>query len=233
LNFGPHYAASILSGRFNESVGADHPRLLKAIKQAGHEIGLHGYDHFWWAENIWDASEERVRMDMERAIGVFRHTAGFEPSAWASPNWRCSVSSIKFVDDHPFAYGADCRGTEAFFPKIDGYIGRKIQIPITLPCLHEIRNYMSSADPKHIMKEFISRLKNGLNVWCIHDYYEGVLERKLFSGLIERLKSDGWTFTPLIELVNSINPKTVPVVEIERRSLPGGRGNVSCQAAQV
>jgi peptidoglycan/xylan/chitin deacetylase (PgdA/CDA1 family) len=227
--FGPVYLARQALG-WPGSVGLDHGDVLRRVVAEGHELGVHGFDHYWWAEHVFDADRAALKADMDRAIDALRRSAGHEPSAWASPNWRCSGVSLSLVDEFGFRYGADTRGRTPFVPVAPGYEGRTPQLPISLPCLHEIADYRGTTDAGVIRDEFVRHLRPGYNVWCIHDYYEGLLRRELFTGALDAVLAGGWTVVPIADLARDIAPGSVPSARIARARVPGGRGDVSCQA---
>jgi len=213
-------------------VGADHPTILRTILENGHELGVHGYDHFWWAENVWDAEEELLRKDMEQGVAAFQRITGNPPHVWAAPNWRCSQASLMLLEDFGFSYGADCRGYGPFRPKIDDWEAKIVQLPITLPCLHEIAQHLHTKDHQRIINHFLSRIQAGFNVWCIHGYYEGVLERALFRKCVQAIKTHQQTWPTLQELSTGLDQQAVPTGRLLKTHLPGGRGKVSFQGME-
>ncbi len=229
--FGMSYLAKQFLGHPG-NVGADHPEILRRISAEGHELGVHGYDHFWWAENIWISKADAIKREMEKGLGALKQTAGIEANVWASPNWRCSLASLQFVDRYGFPYGADSRGVSPFFPVIGDWRGSTIQLPITLPCLHEVRGYLDTADRQAIINDFVSHVTDTFNIWCIHDYYEGILERELFSMALKELISSGYRLVPIKELLNGIDPRSILSCEMIKHALPGGRGEISYQKTE-
>lgn len=226
--FGPVYLARQALG-WPGSVGLAHGDVLRRIVAEGHELGVHGFDHYWWAEHVFEADRAALRGDMERACDALRRCAGHDPSAWASPNWRCSGASLSLVDEFGFRYGADTRGRSPFVPAVPGYTGRTPQLPISLPCLHEIGDYLDTTDAATIRAEFVRHVTPGYNVWCIHDYYEGLLKRGMFTSVLDALLADGWTIVPIAELAAGLTAGHVPAARLTRARVPGGRGEVSCQ----
>jgi undecaprenyl phosphate-alpha-L-ara4FN deformylase len=229
--FGPVYLARQAAG-FAGTVGGSHPDVIRRAIAEGHEVGVHGYDHYWWAEHVFDSDGEGLQNDMDHALRLFQECTGHQASAWASPNWRCASHSLRLVDERGFSYGADTRGRSPYRPMTGGFIARMPQLPISLPCLHEIADYLQTEDDRSIADEFLRSIKPGYNVWCVHDYYEGLLRRELFTHVFESLVVDGWSIVPMVALAAAV-PAVVDVCEIVRGRVRGGRGEVSCQGPPV
>jgi undecaprenyl phosphate-alpha-L-ara4FN deformylase len=226
--FGPWYLARQALG-IKGTVGLSQPKVLRRVAAEGHELGVHGFDHYWWAENAFTAPGDLLKADMERAMTALKGATGHDAAAWASPNWRCSRALLELIDEYRFPYGADTRGGSPYFPEVDGYRARTPQLPISLPCLHEISDYLDTTDPETIRDEFLRHVRPGYNVWCIHDYYEGVLRRPMFESVVDALVSGGWTLVPIAALAGRLDRASVPVSRVTTARMPGGRGAVSCQ----
>ncbi len=213
----------------NKNVGEDYSHILNEIIQNNHELGVHGYDHYKWAENIFSNSfdYQEQSLDFKKAILSFKNITNQMPSAWASPNWRCDANTLKNIDKYNFKYSSDCRGDLPFFPKIKGKKFNTLQIPINLPCLHEIRNYIDKDDDELIRKEFLKQISEDINVWCIHGYYEGILKKDLFQKIISDLKSLDYEIITMIDLYENIKNFNWGESFMKIEKLPGGRGGIS------
>ncbi|CAL9326448.1 polysaccharide deacetylase family protein [Streptomyces sp. SudanB52_2052] len=58
-----------------------HPEVIERIASAGHEIGLHGWVHERWAEDLDDRAREQLLWDGTAALRL----AGFPPVAFRAP----------------------------------------------------------------------------------------------------------------------------------------------------
>ncbi len=80
-------------------IGEAHPEILKKIIAQGHEVGLHGYDHAWWADSYYDSmSGNDVQEEFERAYQAYSNVLGRTPTCFAAPNWRCDEKIFKVED---------------------------------------------------------------------------------------------------------------------------------------
>ncbi|KAF9884229.1 hypothetical protein FE257_001961 [Aspergillus nanangensis] len=97
------------------------PAQLRKVRDAGHEIGLHGYCH----EFVATLSEQQQRDVMAKSIEVLTNFTGKKPQGWTAPAWDTSKSTIRILEefgieyDHSFMHH-DCQlyyapdGTEEY-----------------------------------------------------------------------------------------------------------------------
>lgn len=228
FDFGFFYVIKNLLG-FTRNVPAGKYGILKKIMMQNHDLGIHGFDHFWWAENVYNAGIDELLQDYSAARNKFEEITGKQPFFTGSPNWRTTHEFLEFLDKIGYKYLAEARGTEPCMvlkeDKVQTY--NTIQIPITIPCLHEISDYLNSSRNNDIFDEFFNHLKPGINVWCIHDYYEGILKRNLFESIIGEISSRGIKIIRLSDVPDYYITSEIRKAELCVRELPGGRGGVS------
>ena len=226
--FGFFYVIKNLLG-FSINVTTGNHGVLNKVMMQNHDLGIHGFDHFWWAENVYNAEIKELLHDYSTAVNKFEELTGKQPLFTGSPNWRTTHDFLEFLDKVGYKYLAEARGTEPCLvlkkDRVQTY--NTIQIPITIPCLHEISDYLNSSQDNDIFAEFFDNLKPGVNVWCIHDYYEGLLKRKLFESIIDEISSRGIKIIPLSDVPSYYSPDQFKKAELSVRQLPGGRGEIS------
>ena len=225
-SFGPLYVLSRLFG-VTRDVPSHGISLLKEIVQKNHDLGIHGYDHFWWAENVYTANLQDLKNDLEKAITAFVGLLGFKPSFTGSPNWRTTEDYLRHLEEFNFDFISEARAEKISAivdkEKLTNY--RTPHIPITLPCLHEIADYKDTSNEDIILNEFMLSIKSGLNVWCIHDYYEGILKRSLFERILNELSYRAIDVIKLSDI--DITNRRIGKSFLTTRQLPGGRGEIS------
>jgi undecaprenyl phosphate-alpha-L-ara4FN deformylase len=226
--FGFFYVLRNLMG-FSGNVPTRNLAILNKIMSQKHDLGIHGFDHFWWSENVYDAELESLIGDFSKAVNKFQELTGERPLYTGSPNWRTTHEFLEYLDKIGFEYLAEARGTEPciVLKKGEYQTYNTIQIPITVPCLHEISDYLNSSRNRDIFNEFFNNLKPGINVWCIHDYYEGVLKKNLFESIIREIRSKGVQVIPLSEVLSYYRADEIKTAQLSKRKLPGGRGEIS------
>jgi peptidoglycan/xylan/chitin deacetylase (PgdA/CDA1 family) len=78
------------------------PERVQAVRQAGHEIGNHGYLHEPPAQAAGDAEQERAIL--RKANDALERVAGVHPSGYRSPSWDLSEHSVRLLREEGFLY---------------------------------------------------------------------------------------------------------------------------------
>ena len=102
---------TLLSGTLLRArpVAAAFPETLRALASAGHDVGVHGYDHARWQDRLPRLHPAEVADEVERATAVLRDILGAAPHGFAAPGWRCTPASLAAVDAAGFACVAGAR----------------------------------------------------------------------------------------------------------------------------
>ena len=77
-----------------------HPAAVRAIRDAGHEIGHHGHLH----EQVSALSPEAEEAALLRGLEALDRVAGIRPDGWRAPNWEMSYASPAILLRHGFRY---------------------------------------------------------------------------------------------------------------------------------
>jgi polysaccharide deacetylase family protein (PEP-CTERM system associated) len=84
-------------------VAQRHPRLVRAIRAGGHEVGCHGY----WHRLIYDQTPDEFRADLCRARDVLQDILGEAVTAYRAPSFSITARSMWALDvliEEGFAY---------------------------------------------------------------------------------------------------------------------------------
>ena len=85
-----------------------YPRAVAAIREAGHEIGHHGWIH----ENPVNLSLAEERGILERGIDALQKVAQVRPVGYRSPSWDNSPNTINLLLEHGFEYESSLMGND-------------------------------------------------------------------------------------------------------------------------
>ncbi|RFU24688.1 hypothetical protein B7463_g11643, partial [Scytalidium lignicola] len=76
------------------------PAQLRKVRDAGHEIGLHGYCH----EFVATMNEQQQRDVMKKSIEVLTAFTGKKPRGWTAPAWDTSKETIRVLEEFGIEY---------------------------------------------------------------------------------------------------------------------------------
>ena len=212
-------------------IGQAHGALMRLVKEKGHEVGIHCYDHIRWQDGLATMTMRKVRDELTRARDVFRDIFKEEAITAGAAGWQANGKSLQAYDEAGFLYGSDCRGQTPFFPKADGQIFRTLQIPTTLPTLDELLGRPEYPFDK-LVDHYISLLQpHKLNVLTIHTELEGMLYKDWFERVLKACKEKGVQFVLLADVAETLlkDRKSIPVCDLIQGEVDGRSGTLAVQ----
>jgi len=168
-------------------VAGSFPDLLRKLVAAGHEVGVHGWDHARWQDKLPALDAAEVHREVEQATATYRSAVGASPLGFAAPGWRCTAASLGAVDAAGFAYRSDTRGTAPYIPAAGGRAFRAPEIPTTLPTLDEIYGTVSRSSATLAEHHTRSMRRGTLNVLTMHAELEGGPHIEFLELLLARV----------------------------------------------
>jgi undecaprenyl phosphate-alpha-L-ara4FN deformylase len=213
-------------------VGAGLPGLLREIEAAGHEVGVHGWNHVRWHDRLFTMSRDDVRGELRRAREAYASALGHTTAAVAAPAWRCTAESLAVQDEMELLYASDARGREPFFPRIGGTTFRTLQIPTTLPTLDEVLG-RDGVTERNVHEAILSAWDAvRLAVHTVHTEGEGQAYLDSFRRLLARAADRGARFERLDSVARAWmqHRESIPAGDVVRREIPGRAGEVCVQA---
>ena len=207
-------------------IGARSGQTIRAAADAGHEIGLHAWDHHAWQTRIANMDAPAIGRVLHRGFDRLGAITGRPPTCSAVPAWRCTPSVLKEKLTFPFAYNSDCRGHGIFYPVVDGQQLPQPQIPVTLPTYDETIGRDGITNESY-NDHILSLIRpDRLNVLTIHAEVEGGVCRGMFAAFLERARVRGIRPVHLGALLETagIGPD-----EMIRGTMPGREGWISRQ----
>lgn len=202
--------------------------VIRSARDAGHEVGLHAWDHYAWQAHIDSMDERAVQRSLDMGVGLLTRILGCPPACSAVPAWKCNGLVLRTKSRFAFRYNSDCRGESLFLPLVDGEELSQPQIPVTLPTYDEVigRNDVTNDNYNDYLLSLIQADK--LNTLTVHAEVEGIACADLFVRFLKQAQSRGASFVPLgFFLADSPQIGRAAVVA---REIPGREGWVCCQA---
>lgn len=102
-----------------------HPAAIRAIAQAGHEVGHHGYYHL----RPHRISEADQRSELERGTTAIERCIGSTPVGYRSPAWELTPETLALVHEAGFLYDSSLMGDDRPYYEPVGD-GRILELPV-------------------------------------------------------------------------------------------------------
>jgi undecaprenyl phosphate-alpha-L-ara4FN deformylase len=207
-------------------IGKRCPTPVSRAAEAGHEMGLHGWDHHRWQAGVARMDQVAVYAEIQKGWELMTRILGRAPDCFAAPAWRVTPETLLALEKFSFRFGSDCRGKSLFRPVVDGKPLDYVQVPTTLPTYDELIG--AKCAPEAYNDYLLGMIRpDRLNVLTIHAEVEGISCLGLFREFLDKAKARSIVFEPLGEILS----RTIDIPEsgIERTVVPGREGWIACQ----
>jgi undecaprenyl phosphate-alpha-L-ara4FN deformylase len=205
---------------------------LRACAEAGHEVGLHAWNHQSWQANMPRWPERRLEREIRQGLEALESVLGRKVECSAVPGWCADERVLAVKETFGFRYNSDCRGSRPFRPLFaDGRVGT-VQIPVTLPTFDEIvGSVVSESGYNEYILEAMQQAvdaKEGAPVYTIHTEVEGISRRVLFEDFLRKAAERRFVFSPLGALLPD-DLSALPLGRVESLPFSGREGRLGRQ----
>ncbi|MEZ0470785.1 4-deoxy-4-formamido-L-arabinose-phosphoundecaprenol deformylase [Luteimonas salinilitoris] len=182
-------------------IGARLGPTLRAAASAGHEVGLHAFDHHRWQAAAGHMTVEALQREIGRGVDAFSDALGKRPDCSAAAGWICNERVLEAKEAFGFRYNSDCRGRSVFAPRLNR---RRFapQVPTTLPTYDELvgRNGVTN---ESYYDRLLDLMRPGeLNVLTGHAEVEGIVCAARFDKFLTTCKNYCFQPAPLARLLD-------------------------------
>jgi len=212
-------------------IGKGLPDLLRSVQQAGHEVGIHCWDHVKWHDYLSRFPKQTTFHELDQARAMFERIFGNRARTTAAPGWTVSSDSLEIQDGIGLSHCSDARGTAPFFPMMGGRRFSTLQIPTTWPTMDELLGE-NGITLETINDHYIQLLKPGLNVHTIHAELEGNALNSTFIELLKRLAERNVRFLTLAEVADEFGANA-PGCELGMEYIAGRAMPVAIQGGTI
>jgi len=219
-------------------IGRRNPAVMRRVREAGHEVGIHCHNHYRWQDHLGRMSLDEVRAEFAAARAEFQRIFGSAALTAGAPGWQSNAKSRAVYDEAGLRYASDTRGGAPFFPRIDGQVFNTLEIPSTLPTFDELMGRPEYPDGK-IVAHYLALLRaaadagGATQVFTLHAEIEGMGRRGLFQELLASCRRAGVEFVRMDDYAQELLAKraAIPVRTQTMVEIDGRPGVVAAQAA--
>ncbi len=213
-------------------IGQRNGHIMRAVRDAGFEVGIHCFNHYRWQDYVQKMSLEEVAVEFEAAFAEFLRIFGQQALTAGAAGWQSNARSREVYDRAGLLYASDTRGTAPFFPRIDGKVFRTLEIPSTLPTFDELMGRPEFPDHA-IVDHYLGLLREDRpNVFTLHAEIEGMGKRELFRELLDACRRKKVQFVRLDDLAREFLARrdAIPICDQVMAEIDGRSGLVATQA---
>ena len=164
---------------------------MRAAGAAGHETGVHGWDHVGWHDRLDRMSAEEVAGDYGRAHAEYLRILGAPARRAPRRAGRRTPARSRPRRSAALLYTSDTRGGGPFFPRAGGRVFRTLEMPTTLPTLDETLAWPELSGATRTSGRTSAPPCRGTEVHTIHTEVEGRSKAALFARILDDWRADG------------------------------------------
>ena len=204
---------------------------LRAVRDAGFEVGIHTFDHVKWQDNVASASPDWTRAEMQKAVDAFVSVFGTRPLTHGAAGWQMNDAAYRFEHELGLRYASDGRGTRPFIPVVDGAAVDVPQLPSTLPTLDELIGVGDlTVDNVHEHVLALTKVAPSTgHVYTLHAELEGQKLRPVFERLLAGWRDQGYELVSTENLFDALDRASLPAHEVTMGEIPGRSGTLALQ----
>ena len=212
-------------------IGRRNAALMRTTRDAGHETGIHCYDHIRWQDGLSRMARAEVFAEFEKARNEFERVFGEPARTAGAAGWQANAFSLAAYDNARLDYASDARGTTPFFPRVGTQVFQTLQIPTTLPTLDELLG-RPEYPQERLAEQYLSLLRaDRLNVLTVHAEIEGMAKRDWFRGFLHRMVAGTVKIVRLDQVAACLLRErgSIPVCDLADDAVDGRVGTLAVQ----
>lgn len=208
--------------------------VMLGARDAGHETGIHCWDHIRWQDGVGDADEKWTFDEMQLACARYTDIFMSPPTTHGAAGWQMNRHAMRMTQRLGFDYCSDGRGTHPHLPVWNAEPIRCPQFPTTLPTLDELIGTGDITEDNvaaHLLERTLQPAPAG-HVFTLHAELEGMRLAPAFEQLIVGWKAQGWTLGPTRNLFEAVEPMALPRCAVGPGTIPGRTGTMLVQGRE-
>lgn len=200
---------------------------------AGHEAGIHCWDHVRWQDGLARMDLVEVRAEFAKAQDAFHAVFGKPARTAGAAGWQADEKSLAVYDAAGLDYASDARGISAFVPVVGGRVFATPQIPTTLPTLDELIGRPEYPLDRLVDFYLDSLVPGALNAFTGHAELEGMHYLDWFAAFLAAAEKRGVVFVNLADEAAKFAEEWPPQARFVQGTVEGRTGTLALQGSFV
>lgn len=216
-------------------IGRREAALMRSVRDAGHEVGIHCWDHIRWQDHVAGQSAAWTQREMRRAAERFREIFGSPALTHGAAGWQMNPAAYAFERELALDYASDGRGSHPFQPVDEkGTLLGVPQLPTTLPTLDELIG-VDGLNAENVHQRLLSQTasQEQSHVYTLHAELEGMRLSATFDRLLSGWRQQGYRLVSCRELFESLDKASLPRHRVLNGGIAGRSGLLALQGASV
>jgi peptidoglycan/xylan/chitin deacetylase (PgdA/CDA1 family) len=208
--------------------------IMRAVRDAGHETGIHCFDHVRWQDGVAGADAEWTRRQLARACERYVAVMKERPTTHGAAGWQMNPHALRLTQRLGFDYCSDGRGSYPHLPVANAELIRCPQLPTTLPTLDEMIG-LDGVTEANVAAHLLARTEEPVpagHVFTLHAELEGMRLAPAFEQLLIGWKAQGWQLGPARMLYDTLQPMALPRCEVGLGTVEGRSGSLLIQGPE-
>jgi undecaprenyl phosphate-alpha-L-ara4FN deformylase len=209
--------------------------IMRRVRDAGFECGIHTWDHVKWQDGVAHANEAWTRREMLAAQTRFAEIFGTPALTHGAAGWQMSKHALRMTQELKFDYCSDGRASpavaEPHFPVVHGEIIDCPQLPTTLPTLDELIGVDQTTEANvaaHLLQLTEITPAHG-HIFTLHAELEGMRLSHVFEQLLAGWKAQGYTLVATRTIFDSLVRAALPYYAAIDGEVDGRSGTLLLQ----
>lgn len=213
-------------------IGRNCADILRSVRDAGFEVGIHCYDHIRWQDHVATKDADWTKREMQRAVDRFTEIFGEAPRAHAAAGWQTNRHALRQTQHLGFDYSSDTRGTEPFIPTWDAEIIACPQLPTTLPTLDELigRDGITTENVAQHLLDITREPSQTGHVYTLHAELEGQKWMPIFEQLLQGWREQGYQLVSMRQYLQAFKVADLPRHAVKQGTVEGRSGMLAVQS---
>jgi undecaprenyl phosphate-alpha-L-ara4FN deformylase len=216
------------------NIGRSCADILRSVSDAGHEVGIHCWDHVKWQDGVEVADPAWTEREMGRACDRYTKIFGMAAKTHGAAGWQMNAHALRMTQRLGFDYASDTRGSHPFMPVVNAEVISCPQLPTTLPTLDELigRDGNNAENVHECLLELTAAPPQHGHVFTLHAELEGMKLLPILERLLQGWRDQGYQLTSTRALFAGLDLARLPRHEVIRGELPGRAGTLMLQGEE-
>ena len=212
-------------------IGRRAGEVMRAVRAAGFETGIHCWDHVLWQDRVAGADREWTAREMRKAVERYAEIFGAAATVHGAAGWQMNAHALRLAGELGFTCCSDSRGTHPFRPVVDGETLRCPQFPTTLPTLDELIGVdgITTHSVADRLLEMTRAVPATGHVFTLHAELEGMKFLPILDRLLAGWRDQGYRLGALRTLAGEMSSDALPRHEVTHGTVPGRTGTLLVQ----